>query len=133
MNTPSIKSVTAAILVKDGQILIAKRRSSDPLANKWEFPGGTIEHGETPEECLQREMKEEFDIDVTVGEYFGESIYHYDHGSIKLLAYRTHWVGGEITMQAHDDYQWVPVGRLSQYDFAPADIPLAGEVMKHEW
>lgn len=78
-------------------------------------------------------MKEEFDIDVTIGEYFGESIYHYDHGSIKLLAYRTYWVGGEITMQAHDDYQWVHLGRLSQYDFAPADIPLAEEVMNHDW
>jgi 8-oxo-dGTP diphosphatase len=133
MNNPSVKSVTAAILVKDRRILIAKRKSSDPLANKWEFPGGTVESGESPEECLRREMREEFDIDVNVGEYFGESIYHYVHGSIKLLAYMAYWIGGEIKMQAHDDYKWVRIDRLSQYDFAPADIPLAKEVMDHDW
>ena len=68
-----MKLVTAAILIKDNRILIAKRRINDKLAGNWEFPGGTIEYEETPEECLRREMKEEFDIDVTVGEYFGES------------------------------------------------------------
>ena len=57
-----MKHVTAAILVKDGLILIAKRRASDRLGNKWEFPGGTVEDEESPEECLEREMKEEFGI-----------------------------------------------------------------------
>lgn len=128
-----MKSVTAALLIHDHHILIAKRKTGDPLAGKWEFPGGTIEEGETPEECLKREMKEEFDIDVTVGDYFAESIYHYDHGSIKLLAYLIYWIGGAMKLQAHDDYQWAQIGLLSQYDFAPADIPLAREVMNHDW
>jgi 8-oxo-dGTP diphosphatase len=66
-----IVKVTAAILVKDNKIIIAKRGSDDRLANKWEFPGGKIEINETPEQCLKREMKEEFDIDVSVGEYLG--------------------------------------------------------------
>ncbi|NSW92570.1 MAG: NUDIX domain-containing protein [Firmicutes bacterium] len=54
--------VTAALIVKDNQILIAKRKSNAKLANKWEFPGGKIEAGETPEECLRRELKEELNI-----------------------------------------------------------------------
>ena len=70
-----IVKVTAAILVKDNKIIIAKRGPDDRLANKWEFPGGKIEIHETPEQCLKREMKEEFDIDVSVGEYLGSSIF----------------------------------------------------------
>ena len=65
MNTDPTK-VTAAILSKDGKLLIAKRNSSDILANKWEFPGGKIENGETAEACLQRELMEEFEIQVAL-------------------------------------------------------------------
>jgi len=85
-----IVKVTAAILEKDGRIIIALRKSSDHLSGKWEFPGGKIEPGETPEECLSRELKEEFDIDVTIGEHLGSNIHHYDHISIELMAYGMH-------------------------------------------
>lgn len=119
-----MKKVTAALLVKDGLILIAKRKASDKLANKWEFPGGKIEDGETPEECLRREMKEEFQIEVAVGDYFCDSVYHYDHGSIQLLAYWVHWKGGELVPKAHDEFRWVPFAELENFDFAPADIPI---------
>ena len=61
---PRIVKVTAAILEKDGRIIIAQRKSSDHLSGKWEFPGGKIEAGESPEECLARELNEEFGIDV---------------------------------------------------------------------
>ena len=118
-----MKIVTAAILIVDNKILIAKRNSTDKLAGKWEFPGGTVEDGETPEQCLKREMKEEFDIDVTVSRYLTESIYHYDHGSIRLLAYITHWQDGVISSKVHDEYKWVSIDEMNEYDFAPADIP----------
>jgi 8-oxo-dGTP diphosphatase len=116
-----IVKVTAAILVKDNRILIAKRGPDDRLADKWEFPGGKIESHETPEQCLKREMKEEFDIDVSVGEYLGSSIYHYDHISIELLAFRTHWNAGEIDLKDHDEFQWISPEELAGFDFAPAD------------
>jgi 8-oxo-dGTP diphosphatase len=118
---PDIVKVTAAILVKDNRILIAKRGPADRLADKWEFPGGKIESHETPEQCLKREMKEEFDIEVSVGEYLGSSIYHYDHISIELLAFRTHWKGGEIDLKDHDEFQWISPEALAGFDFAPAD------------
>ena len=73
-----IVKVTAAILVKDNKIIIAKRGPDDRVAHKWEFPGGKVEINETPEQCLKREMKEEFDIDVSVGKYMGSSICHLD-------------------------------------------------------
>ncbi len=118
-----IIKVTAAILEKDGQIIIAQRKSSDHLSGKWEFPGGKIEPGETPEECLARELKEEFDIDVTIGEHLGSNVHHYDHISIELMAYRASWVGGAITMNDHKAYRWVTVDQLTEFDFAPADVP----------
>lgn len=118
-----MKKVTAAILIKDGLILIAKRKNNDKLANKWEFPGGKIEPGETAEECLKREIQEEFKINIRVGAFFGESIYHYPHAEIQLLAYWTYWESGNIESTAHDEYKWISIGELDNYDFAPADIP----------
>jgi 8-oxo-dGTP diphosphatase len=118
-----MKDVTAAIIVKEGKIFIAKRKSTDKLPNKWEFPGGKIESNETPQECLKREMKEEFGVDISVGECLGESVYHYDHGSIRLLAYQAYWQGGSFCLTDHADFEWVSLNQLQQFDFAPADVP----------
>jgi 8-oxo-dGTP diphosphatase len=128
--TPEITRVTAAILINDQKIMIAKRKYTGKLPNKWEFPGGKIENNETPEQCLKREMKEEFDIDVSVGEHLGSSIYHYDHISIELLAYRTYWEAGTINLKDHDEYRWVTFRKLQEFNFAPADIPIAEKVAK---
>ncbi|MFO8085528.1 MAG: (deoxy)nucleoside triphosphate pyrophosphohydrolase [Desulfobacterales bacterium] len=124
MNSADLSDIvkaTAAMLVKDDKIIIARRGPGDKLADKWEFPGGKIEIDETPEQCLKREMKEEFDIDVSVGEYLGSSIYHYDHMSIELLAYRTYWEGGKIDLKDHDAFKWISLEQLAEFDFAPAD------------
>lgn len=115
--------VTAAIMIKDNKVLIARRREDDRLADKWEFPGGKIRENETPEACLKREMAEEFGIVVAVGAFMGESIYHYPHDSIRLLAYRTDWVSGELHPRAHAAYRWVSYDQLETFDFSAADIP----------
>ena len=117
--------VTAAILVHNGRILIAQRRSPDSLAGKWEFPGGKIEAHETPRQCLVREMKEEFGIDVAVGEFFEKSLYHDESGKIQLLAYHTVWKSGRIALKAHAAIRWVSVNQMQAIEFAPADIPIA--------
>lgn len=114
--------VTAAILEKGGKILIAQRGPTSHQAGKWEFPGGKVEDGETPEECLIREMMEEFNIVVFVDDYLGSSTYRYDHISIELMAYRTLWVGGDLLLKDHAAIAWVPVAELDRYDFAPADL-----------
>ena len=125
-----MKKVTAAILIKDTKILIAKRKADDRQANKWEFPGGTVEQDESPEACLKREIQEEFGIEVEIGEYIGESIYPYSHGAIKLLAYRAHWTSGKIVLKEHADYRWVSSEQLTEYDFAPADIPIVEKLQR---
>jgi len=124
--------VSAAILVKDGKVLIAKRKSGDKLPDKWEFPGGKLEPGETPQECLQREMHEEFGIQVSIGEFIGESVYHYHHGSIRLLAYRVRWQAGNLSVKDHADCAWVMYDQLEKFDFAPADLPFVEKLISGE-
>ena len=126
--------VTAAIMTdkSNSKLFIAKRPAGDKLAGKWEFPGGKIRNGETPEACLAREMKEEFNIEVTVGQFLGSSVYHYPDISVELVAYRTELVAGTITMKAHDEYRWVHPQDLAKYDFAPADIPFVMMIRRGE-
>ena len=125
--------VTAAIIKREGNILIAKRSSNSSLPNKWEFPGGKVDAGETPEECLARELYEEFGIIVAVGNFLGESVYKYEHKTVRLMAFQVYTDADITTMNAHDDVRWVPVGQLLDYDLAPADVPIAREVQKREW
>ena len=123
-------TVTAAILMNDDKVLIAQRGGKDHLAGKWEFPGGKIEPGERPEQCLIREVKEEFGVDVTVTEFFAKSVYNYEAGTIELLAYHVMWQGGDFQLNAHNAIKWASLDQLHQFDFAPADIPFVLKLQK---
>ena len=125
-------NVTAAIMERDGKILIAKRSSTSSLPKKWEFPGGKIEVGETPEECLARELYGEFDIIVIVGEFFAESVYQYEQKTVRLLAFRVQHDDEIKVMNAHDDVKWVPAEELLNFDLAPADVPIAQRIRRDE-
>lgn len=127
-----MKRVTAAILENRGMILIAKRKATDILAGKWEFPGGKIRVNETPRECLARELKEEFNIDVKIGAFLGESMHHYESGPIKLLAYYATWIGGSFTLNAHSDFAWITPENLDEFDFAAADMPFVKKLQQKE-
>lgn len=120
--------VTAAVLIKEGKCLIAKRRTGDALEQLWEFPGGKVEEGETPQECLQREIREELQIEVTVRDFLTESIYDYGRGVIRLMAYTVTWQSGSLRPTVHDGLAWVDGNAITAYPFAPADIPIAEKV-----
>ena len=120
-----IIKVVAAILQKEDKILIARKKEGKPLAGYFEFPGGKIEKGETPEESLARELMEEMKIKIDVKEYVGESIYDYGNGKvISLLGYISEIIDGEIKLSDHDRYEWVTLEEINNYKIAPADIPL---------
>ena len=124
-------TVTCAIIENDSKILIARRAADQKLAGKWEFPGGKVEDGESPEECLKRELEEEFGIQAEVGEFITSNKHHYDHISIELMAFHTTYISGSFTLVDHDEIKWVNPEELLDYDLAEADIPIACEVVNH--
>ena len=117
--------VTAAIIYNNGKILITRRSPGEKHAGWWEFPGGKIEAGETPETCLRRELMEELAIDTVIGEQFAESIFEYEAGAVRLLAYRVEIISGEFTLRVHDRLQWVDTSKLCRFKLLPADRPIA--------
>ncbi|MCJ8315217.1 MAG: 8-oxo-dGTP diphosphatase MutT [Pseudomonadales bacterium] len=116
--------VTAAILTIQDKILAAKRAEGKHLAGYWEFPGGKIESGETPEQCLKRELKEEFSIDTEVGEFVAESVFDYGEKCIRLLAYKVKHLAGDFQLIDHDEIRWLAIEELDSLKWAPADIPI---------
>ena len=123
-------TVTAAVMEKGGRVLIARRKRGDRMENKWEFPGGKLERGETPEACLRREMLEEFGIDVAVGPLVGRSLHAYPHGTIDLMAYRVTHLSGDFRLHDHEEILWVRPDELRSYDFSAADVPIAAILMR---
>ncbi|GAB1779555.1 8-oxo-dGTP diphosphatase MutT [Priestia megaterium] len=127
-----MKKVTAAIIRDENRLLIAKRHSKDPLGGKWEFPGGKIEPGETPQECLVREIKEELGVEVKIGPFYDDNVYSTQDHNIHLLFYWAKVINGEVIPVVHDDLKWTTIEELANFDFAPADIPIVKRLMKED-
>lgn len=116
--------VTAAIIEKEGRVLAARRKQDSHLAGYWEFPGGKLEPGESPEICLARELEEEFHIGAQIGSFVGESIYDYGTKIIRLLAYQVEHISGDFVLNDHDEVRWLAIDEMDSVKWAPADIPL---------
>ena len=120
-----IIDVAAAVIKENGLIIMARRAKGEHLAGKWEFPGGKIESHETPEQCLQRELKEEFAIITRTDAFVGESIFNYPDKPIRLLAYEVVWLGGDFMLHVHDKIDWVRPEDILAKEMAAADMPIA--------
>ena len=125
-----MKIVTAGIICHGDTVLIARRAAGEKFAGYWEFPGGKLEPGETPEQGLQRELWEELGVQVEVGDFVGESTYEYAQGALRLLAYRVRLLSDALRLTVHDEYKYVEVRELTTYDLLPADIPLAVQLAR---
>jgi len=121
---PMTLPVMAAIIQQGDRVLLCQR-AEGALAGKWEFPGGKLEEGETPEECLVREIQEQLDISIEVGSIYQAVHAHYDHGDFLLVGYLAQQTSGDITLRVHSDCAWVTLDELDQYDLAEANIPIA--------
>jgi 8-oxo-dGTP diphosphatase len=117
--------VTAAIMLEKGRVLLAQRKKGAPHALKWEFPGGKLEPGESPEECLVREIKEELNIDIAVLDILMAVAHCYVTGNILLLAYLCRILDGVPVPSQCNDFRWVEIGDMLKYDLAEADVPIA--------
>ena len=116
--------VTAAIILDKQQVLITQRHSDDEMGEKWEFPGGKIEAGESPEACLKRELQEELTIEANIHEQMTVVHHRYPSFDLELLAYRCTIRSGEVCLQVHQEYRWVPLAELGNFDFLDADKPI---------
>jgi mutator protein MutT len=115
--------VCAAVVERDGRFLITKRQQGVHLQGLWEFPGGKCDPGETLPACLARELKEELDVDVTVGEEVFTIVHAYPDRSVELHFLRCELVG-EPAPQLGQQMQWVARADLGRLPFPPADVEL---------
>jgi mutator protein MutT len=124
--------VTAGIIESNNKILITRRKEGKHLAGFWEFPGGKIEEGESPESCLQRELSEELGINVLVGVFFMDNIYKYADKTVLLKSYKCKIESGDIIMTDHDKIEWVTSSDIKNFKFAPADIPFVTALVNED-
>ncbi|HUJ68660.1 MAG TPA: (deoxy)nucleoside triphosphate pyrophosphohydrolase [Syntrophorhabdales bacterium] len=123
--------VIAAIIRKERRILIGKRKGGT-FAGKWEFPGGKMELGETPEECLARELAEELGVEARIGKLFLSTRHTYSHMAIEFVTYETEIISGEPCLRDHHEIRWVLPEELTLYDFPEADWPVVEKLMGRE-
>ena len=121
-NGPALRFVAAALIVRGGEILIGQRRSDQPMALQWEFPGGKIEPGESPEQALTRELAEELGIQASIGAPVTRIRHNYRHGgAVDLQFFAVHEFSGEISNQIYEQVRWVKLEELTGYEFLAAD------------
>lgn len=118
-----VYEVVSGIIETQKGFLIAKRETTT-RNGYWEFPGGGVEEGETNEEAICRELKEELEIDCKVISYVGEIIDHREGYDIHVTAYRLEWLSGDIKLNDHSEYCFVPAAQLYDYHFEEADKPI---------
>ena len=126
----AVRRVTAAIVIRDGRVLIARRAPGQKNAGMWEFPGGKVEAGETDERCLEREMFEEFGITGRTLSHVADSLYIYgaQGEGILLCAYVFAWQDGAFELRVHDEIRWADARELCEVGLTPADIEIARKV-----
>jgi mutator protein MutT len=117
-------NVTAGIIRKDGQILIARRPKGTHLAGLWEFPGGKQEDGESLENCLEREIREELGLSVKAGKSIMSVDYEYTEKTISLYFFDCHVQDGEPEGMESQEVKWVDPKDLSTFNFPPPDVKL---------
>ena len=114
--------VVAAVIEREGRVLIGQRRTSDRHALKWEFPGGKVEPYENPKEALRRELREELNIDAEIGPEIVRYEFQYPKRSpILLIFHRVTSFAGEVRNDAFHDIRWEAPARLPAYDFLDGD------------
>ena len=125
------KKVIAGLIKKNDTILIAQRSKRDSLYGKWEFPGGKMEQGETEQECLERELREEFGINAKIGDYFYTVPFEHKNQSMEMLVFFVPSFSGEIILREHSQIKWVKKEDLLQYDFPEPDKPVIQKLLTH--
>ena len=120
-------SVVAAIICKEGHIF-ATQRGYGNYKDWWEFPGGKVEAGETPEQALKREIREELATEISVGDYLMTVEYDYPEFHLSMACYWCSIKEGNLTLLEHEAARWLPFNDLHQVKWLPADIQIIEEI-----
>jgi mutator protein MutT len=127
--------VAAALVFRDGKLLIAQRPAGAHLGGLWEFPGGKKEPGETAEQCLSRELREELGIEAEVLRQVETLTYEYPEKTVRLEFLVCRWLRHEPQALECADCRWITPAELDRYEFPPADVRLLAELRERwqEW
>ena len=116
------KSVVAALILRGSTVLICQRRADQPMALKWEFPGGKVEAGESLTDALRRELNEELGIEATIGESVARIRHNYKNGgAVDLAFFAVHRFEGELENRIFKEVRWAELRDLPGFDFLAAD------------
>jgi 8-oxo-dGTP diphosphatase len=119
---PALRFVAAALIVREGEVLIGQRRANQPMALLWEFPGGKIEPGESAPQALARELHEELGIQATIGPKVTRIRHNYRHGgAVDLQFFTVREFTGELQNHIYEQIKWVRLADLASYEFLAAD------------
>lgn len=121
--------VVAALIWRDGKFLICQRPANKKRALLWEFVGGKVEQGETKQQALARECKEELAITVEVGDVFCEVSHVYHDVAVHLTLFNA-TTDDEPTMLEHNDVKWITPAEIDEYEFCPADVDILAKIKK---
>lgn len=121
--------VSAAIIMKDNKIFVTQRGYGE-FKDWWEFPGGKIEEGETPEECLKREIKEELKADINIDKYLCTIEYDYPNFHLKMECFICSLIDGHLELVEAEDAKFITNDQLDSIDFLPADLLVVKELKK---
>jgi len=122
--------VACAIIIQNHKVLAVQRGANMKMAGKWEFPGGKLEQGETPSQCIVREILEELSMNIQVEEEWPSTIHQYNDFKIELIPLRCHSAQTCPILKEHQDFQWLDSESLFCVDWAEADIPIRDKVAK---
>lgn len=122
--------VAAAIIRRDGKILVCRRGAGGSCAHLWEFPGGKLEPGETLEQCAVRECREELEINISINGISGETSYRYPEREVALTFFDAVILSGEIKKKVHEEIRWVLPAELNQFSFCPGDKEIIQKMLR---
>ena len=121
--------VVAAVMFKDGKVF-ATQRGYGAFKDGWEFPGGKVEAGESPQEALRREIREELETDVQVGELIDTIEYDYPDFHLSMKCYACTILSGNLHLVEHEAARWLSAGQLNSVEWLPADITLIPKIAR---
>jgi len=124
--------VSCAIILDGERILITQRSALMTHPLKWEFPGGKLQAGETPEACIIREIREELGLEVSVRQLLPSVKHSYSHQRIKLIPFICTIRQGELNLSEHRSYRWVHRSALDQVDWLEADVEVVAQLNRTE-